>query len=186
MCLPVSWIISFFVNSCTSVLVFRLLEDVCIWLQVQVCLCVCIVGSCVCRCNWALVLLAPVCDYRCVSLYVCVHARMLMRICVGVFVLFVAMCTLKGSGVCIWCVWLLSQVKIELPIQLHEKHHLLFSFFHVSCDTSSKASTKRKEPVETQGRSPPPTAQDCVTSDLMLHITSCCCMHRLLSKLHLQ
>ncbi|KAG5833777.1 hypothetical protein ANANG_G00279480 [Anguilla anguilla] len=43
-----------------------------------------------------------------------------------------------------------DEVKIELPIQLHEKHHLLFSFYHVSCDTSSKASTKRKEQVETQ------------------------------------
>ncbi|KAJ8350269.1 hypothetical protein SKAU_G00253990 [Synaphobranchus kaupii] len=43
-----------------------------------------------------------------------------------------------------------DEVKIELPIQLHEKHHLLFSFYHVSCDISSKASTKRRDQVETQ------------------------------------
>ncbi|KAI1899148.1 hypothetical protein AGOR_G00058550 [Albula goreensis] len=43
-----------------------------------------------------------------------------------------------------------DEVKIELPIQLHEKHHLLFTFYHVSCDSSSKASTKRRDQVETQ------------------------------------
>ncbi|KAJ8389777.1 hypothetical protein AAFF_G00114830 [Aldrovandia affinis] len=43
-----------------------------------------------------------------------------------------------------------DEVKIELPIQLHEKHHLLFTFFHVSCDSSSKASTKRRDQVEMQ------------------------------------
>lgn len=45
----------------------------------------------------------------------------------------------------------LFQIKIELPTQLHEKHHLLFTFFHVSCDNSSKGSTKKKDVVETQG-----------------------------------
>lgn len=44
-----------------------------------------------------------------------------------------------------------SQIKIELPTQLHEKHHLLFTFFHVSCDSSAKGSTKKKDAVETQG-----------------------------------
>lgn len=43
------------------------------------------------------------------------------------------------------------QIKIELPTQLHEKHHLLFTFFHVSCDNSSKGSTKKKDVVETLG-----------------------------------
>ncbi|XP_038615031.1 dedicator of cytokinesis protein 9 isoform X17 [Tachyglossus aculeatus] len=43
-----------------------------------------------------------------------------------------------------------DEVKIELPTQLHEKHHLLFTFFHVSCDNSSKGSTKKKDVVETQ------------------------------------
>ncbi|XP_028992396.1 dedicator of cytokinesis protein 9 isoform X11 [Betta splendens] len=43
-----------------------------------------------------------------------------------------------------------DEFKIELPTQLHEKHHLLFTFHHVSCDSNSKASTKRREPVETQ------------------------------------
>ncbi|XP_023619956.1 dedicator of cytokinesis protein 9 isoform X1 [Myotis lucifugus] len=43
-----------------------------------------------------------------------------------------------------------DEVKIELPTQLHEKHHLLFTFFHVSCDNSNKGSTKKKDVVETQ------------------------------------
>nr|XP_056718161.1 dedicator of cytokinesis protein 9 isoform X3 [Euleptes europaea] len=43
-----------------------------------------------------------------------------------------------------------DEVKIELPTQLHEKHHLLFTFYHVSCDNSSKGTTKKKDTVETQ------------------------------------
>ncbi|KAM8856097.1 dedicator of cytokinesis protein 9 isoform 8-T8 [Spinachia spinachia] len=43
-----------------------------------------------------------------------------------------------------------DEFKIELPTQLHEKHHLLFTFYHVSCDSNSKASTKKRDPVETQ------------------------------------
>ncbi|XP_029112772.1 dedicator of cytokinesis protein 9-like isoform X5 [Scleropages formosus] len=43
-----------------------------------------------------------------------------------------------------------DEVKIELPTQLHEKHHLFFTFFHVSCDSNSKATTKKKDQVETQ------------------------------------
>ncbi|XP_055002257.1 dedicator of cytokinesis protein 9 isoform X19 [Sorex araneus] len=43
-----------------------------------------------------------------------------------------------------------DEIKIELPTQLHEKHHLLFTFFHVSCDSSNKGSTKKKDVVETQ------------------------------------
>ncbi|KAG7268881.1 hypothetical protein CRUP_032988, partial [Coryphaenoides rupestris] len=42
-----------------------------------------------------------------------------------------------------------STVKIELPIQLHEKHHLLFSFYHVTCDINAKTNVKRKEALET-------------------------------------
>ncbi|XP_027867132.1 dedicator of cytokinesis protein 9-like isoform X11 [Xiphophorus couchianus] len=38
-----------------------------------------------------------------------------------------------------------DEIKIELPTQLHEKHHLLFSFYHVSCDNNSK----KKDVVET-------------------------------------
>lgn len=45
-------------------------------------------------------------------------------------------------------IWL--QVKIELPTQLHEKHHILFSFFHVTCDINAKAHAK-KEALETSG-----------------------------------
>uniref|UniRef100_A0A8B9JVW4 Dedicator of cytokinesis 9 n=1 Tax=Astyanax mexicanus TaxID=7994 RepID=A0A8B9JVW4_ASTMX len=43
-----------------------------------------------------------------------------------------------------------DEFKIELPTQLNEKHHLLFTFYHVSCDSNSKASTKKREQVETQ------------------------------------
>ncbi|KAK1789774.1 hypothetical protein P4O66_014925 [Electrophorus voltai] len=43
-----------------------------------------------------------------------------------------------------------DEFKIELPTQLTEKHHLLFTFYHVSCDTNSKANTKKREQVETQ------------------------------------
>jgi len=49
-------------------------------------------------------------------------------------------------------VWLLSlslQVKIELPTQLHEKHHILFSFYHITCDINAKANAKKKETLET-------------------------------------
>uniref|UniRef100_A0A3Q4M4S1 Dedicator of cytokinesis 9 n=1 Tax=Neolamprologus brichardi TaxID=32507 RepID=A0A3Q4M4S1_NEOBR len=38
-----------------------------------------------------------------------------------------------------------DEIKIELPTQLHEKHHLLFTFYHVSCDSTSK----KKDVVET-------------------------------------
>ncbi|XP_075446913.1 dedicator of cytokinesis protein 9 isoform X9 [Ascaphus truei] len=43
-----------------------------------------------------------------------------------------------------------DEIKIELPTQLHEKHHLLFTFYHVSCETSSKGSTKKKDIIESQ------------------------------------
>ncbi|XP_075774883.1 dedicator of cytokinesis protein 9 isoform X7 [Pelodiscus sinensis] len=43
-----------------------------------------------------------------------------------------------------------DEIKIELPTQLHGKHHLLFTFYHVSCDNSSKGSTKKKDVIETQ------------------------------------
>ncbi|XP_027018469.2 dedicator of cytokinesis protein 10 isoform X3 [Tachysurus fulvidraco] len=42
-----------------------------------------------------------------------------------------------------------DEVKIELPTQLHEKHHLLFSLFHVTCDINAKTSSKKKEALET-------------------------------------
>lgn len=50
---------------------------------------------------------------------------------------------------------LIPQYKIELPTQLHEKHHLLFTLHHVSCDSNSKASTKKRDLVETQGNAKP-------------------------------
>ncbi|XP_016088269.1 dedicator of cytokinesis protein 10 [Sinocyclocheilus grahami] len=42
-----------------------------------------------------------------------------------------------------------DEVKIELPTHLHEKHHLLFSFYHVTCDINAKTSSKKKEALET-------------------------------------
>nr|XP_061802809.1 dedicator of cytokinesis protein 9-like [Nerophis lumbriciformis] len=38
-----------------------------------------------------------------------------------------------------------DEIKIELPTQLHQKHHLLFTFYHVSCDSNNK----KKDLVET-------------------------------------
>uniref|UniRef100_A0A6Q2YSJ6 Dedicator of cytokinesis 9 n=1 Tax=Esox lucius TaxID=8010 RepID=A0A6Q2YSJ6_ESOLU len=43
-----------------------------------------------------------------------------------------------------------DEFKMELPTQLNEKHHLLFTFYHISCDSNSKASTKKRDMVETQ------------------------------------
>ncbi|KAF3824091.1 hypothetical protein GH733_008376 [Mirounga leonina] len=42
-----------------------------------------------------------------------------------------------------------DEVKIELPTQLHEKHHILFSFYHITCDINAKANAKKKETLET-------------------------------------
>ncbi|XP_067890348.1 dedicator of cytokinesis protein 9-like isoform X5 [Heterodontus francisci] len=43
-----------------------------------------------------------------------------------------------------------DEIKVELPTQLHEKHHLLFTFYHISCDNSSKGTTKKRETIESQ------------------------------------
>ncbi|XP_023285545.1 dedicator of cytokinesis protein 9-like isoform X1 [Seriola lalandi dorsalis] len=40
-----------------------------------------------------------------------------------------------------------DEIKIELPTQLHEKHHLLFTFYHVSCDSNSKKKDQVETPV---------------------------------------
>ncbi|CAL1598352.1 unnamed protein product [Knipowitschia caucasica] len=40
-----------------------------------------------------------------------------------------------------------DEIKIELPTQLHEKHHLLFTFYHVSCDSNSKKKDLIETPV---------------------------------------
>uniref|UniRef100_A0A8B9RKX0 Dedicator of cytokinesis 11 n=1 Tax=Astyanax mexicanus TaxID=7994 RepID=A0A8B9RKX0_ASTMX len=42
-----------------------------------------------------------------------------------------------------------DEIKIELPGHVHEKHHILFTFFHISCELSNKASSKKREGVET-------------------------------------
>lgn len=49
------------------------------------------------------------------------------------------------------CNTICVQVKIELPVHLHEKHHVLFTFYHISCESSSKASSKKREGVESLG-----------------------------------
>ncbi|XP_072231929.1 dedicator of cytokinesis protein 11 isoform X2 [Leuresthes tenuis] len=41
-----------------------------------------------------------------------------------------------------------DEVKIELPVHMHEKHHILFTFYHISCDSSTKASSKKRDGVE--------------------------------------
>uniref|UniRef100_A0A8C2ZGX8 Dedicator of cytokinesis 9b n=1 Tax=Cyclopterus lumpus TaxID=8103 RepID=A0A8C2ZGX8_CYCLU len=40
-----------------------------------------------------------------------------------------------------------DEIKIELPTQLHEKHHLLFTFYHVSCESNSKKKDLVEAPV---------------------------------------
>ncbi|XP_077682083.1 dedicator of cytokinesis protein 11 isoform X3 [Eretmochelys imbricata] len=42
-----------------------------------------------------------------------------------------------------------DEIKIELPIHLHQKHHLLFTFYHVSCEINTKASMKKQDSIET-------------------------------------
>ncbi|XP_028923396.1 dedicator of cytokinesis protein 11 isoform X2 [Ornithorhynchus anatinus] len=42
-----------------------------------------------------------------------------------------------------------DEIKIELPIHLHQKHHLLFTFYHVSCEINTKGTTKKQDMVET-------------------------------------
>ncbi|XP_036403695.1 dedicator of cytokinesis protein 11 [Megalops cyprinoides] len=37
-----------------------------------------------------------------------------------------------------------DEIKIELPVHIHEKHHILFTFYHISCEFS----TKKREGVE--------------------------------------
>lgn len=63
------------------------------------------------------------------------------------------------------CCDMFDQVKIELPTHLHEKHHLLFSFYHVTCDINAKTSSKKKEALETPG-------QRCTSSPMILY---CAC-----------
>ncbi|KAM9401363.1 dedicator of cytokinesis protein 11-like isoform 4-T4 [Salvelinus alpinus] len=41
-----------------------------------------------------------------------------------------------------------DEVKIELPVHVHEKHHILFTFYHISCEISTKTSTKKREGVQ--------------------------------------
>lgn len=42
-----------------------------------------------------------------------------------------------------------DEIKIELPVHIHEKHHVLFIFYHISCELSNKTTTKKREGVET-------------------------------------
>ncbi|CDQ74390.1 unnamed protein product [Oncorhynchus mykiss] len=41
-----------------------------------------------------------------------------------------------------------DEVKIELPVHVHEKHHILFTVYHISCEISTKTSTKKREGVQ--------------------------------------
>ncbi|XP_051505801.1 dedicator of cytokinesis protein 11-like isoform X2 [Myxocyprinus asiaticus] len=42
-----------------------------------------------------------------------------------------------------------NEIKIELPVHVHEKHHILFTFYHISCELGNKTTTKKREGVET-------------------------------------
>lgn len=69
----------------------------------------------------------------------------------------------QKSFILVWLLSLSLQVKIELPTQLHEKHHILFSFYHVTCDINAKANAKKKEMLETSGT-------DRMRSETALHV----------------
>lgn len=58
------------------------------------------------------------------------------------------------------------QVKIELPVHVHEKHHILFTFYHISCEISTKTSTKKREGVESLGK----TKSGCVCVCVCVHL----------------
>ena len=46
-------------------------------------------------------------------------------------------------------------MKLSLPVQLHNRHHLFFRFYHISCEASksgsrlSSSSVKKKDSIET-------------------------------------
>jgi len=40
------------------------------------------------------------------------------------------------------------QVKIALPTRVHEKHHVLFTFYHIACDVLTKTSSKKTHTIE--------------------------------------
>uniref|UniRef100_A0A8C6YHG5 Dedicator of cytokinesis 11 n=1 Tax=Naja naja TaxID=35670 RepID=A0A8C6YHG5_NAJNA len=42
-----------------------------------------------------------------------------------------------------------DEIKIQLPIHLHQKHHLLFTFYHISCEINTKGTAKKQDTVET-------------------------------------
>ncbi|KAI2662871.1 Dedicator of cytokinesis protein 11 [Labeo rohita] len=38
-----------------------------------------------------------------------------------------------------------DEIKIELPVHVHEKHHILFTFYHISCELGNKTTTKKRD-----------------------------------------
>ncbi|KAJ6653778.1 hypothetical protein lerEdw1_008707 [Lerista edwardsae] len=42
-----------------------------------------------------------------------------------------------------------DEIKTELPVHLHPKHHLLLTFYHVSCEINTKGTAKKQDAVET-------------------------------------
>ncbi|CAN9509721.1 unnamed protein product [Ophioblennius macclurei] len=63
-----------------------------------------------------------------------------------------------------------DEVKIELPVHVHEKHHLLFTFYHISCESSSKASSKKDRVESLVGYSWMPLLKDGRMQSLELQI----------------
>lgn len=50
---------------------------------------------------------------------------------------------------------LVLQIKIKLPVKLLPTHHLLFTFFHISCDVQrgkSNKSSMKQSPLETPSK----------------------------------
>lgn len=64
------------------------------------------------------------------------------------------------------------QVKIEMPVHVHEKHHILFTFYHISCEVSNKAGTKKREGAESLGKS----LCVCVSIPLRKRFRACVCV----------
>jgi len=40
------------------------------------------------------------------------------------------------------------KVKIALPTHVHEKHHVLFTFYHIACDVLTRTTSKKTHAIE--------------------------------------
>nr|XP_032830786.1 dedicator of cytokinesis protein 9-like isoform X3 [Petromyzon marinus] len=72
-----------------------------------------------------------------------------------------------------------DEVKVELPVHLHGKHHLLFTFSHISCDLGKRRDTAEAEvgyawlPLLREGRVRTGVSQLAVSATLPAEYLSC-------------